>query len=161
MQRHTKHFSYADVDNISNAESTNQPDFNTGKVNYSEHGLDHVWDICSNYVTWSLGSLPTNASLWGLCHRGPQVCSPSLWSSPLRASCILPVRKSCLIRAEGLMPYCHLTCATLSWCSASSSTLCAALGLRAAEPRPGAQAGPDNQQKWSQAKRSDPNLALC
>lgn len=44
MQRHTQHFSYADTDNILYAESTNQPDFNTGKVNYSEHGLDCLLD---------------------------------------------------------------------------------------------------------------------
>lgn len=50
MQSHTKHFSYADTDNILCAESTNQPDFNTGKVNYSEHGSNHVKNIRSNYV---------------------------------------------------------------------------------------------------------------
>lgn len=68
MQRHTQHFFYADIDNILYAESTNQPDFNTGKVNYSEQGLDHVLDISSNYVTWSPCSIPTNAFLcWLHC----------------------------------------------------------------------------------------------
>lgn len=51
MQRHTQHFSYADIDNILYAESTNRLDFNTRKVNNWEHSLDCVLDTCSNRFT--------------------------------------------------------------------------------------------------------------
>lgn len=160
MQKHRQHFSYADTDNILYAESTNQPDFNTGKVSYSKQGLGGRLGICSNYVSWSPWWSPTNAFLcWLHCsllplpqdpHRKLPACytSQSLGSLKHKFRCPvgIPSHQECP-RAGALV-------------SAPRSR--AGGEVAASHPaRLQLGAGPDHQQKWSQAKRSDQNLALC
>lgn len=91
MQSHTQHFSEADTDNILCTESTNQPDFNTGKL-----------------ITHSTARI-TKKYLQQLCYMKSLVASQQMLSSAdstaaFRLFLEIPNECSCLLHRPGARP---------------------------------------------------------